>query len=78
MRGLFVRGGYSGPVLGVNAPADKVVETRIRPLGDGFYIAVLNGIPVNIINMFFKISFIANLMFPKATLPESKFVAFKA
>ncbi len=59
----------SRPIKWIDAPFNKAMKAGIRPLSDRFDIAVFDRIPMDIVDMPFKIALIADLMFPKAALP---------
>lgn len=65
----------SAPILREHVVGDVPVEGAIRPIAYTRYQAVFDWIEVNIVDVPCQIVFIADSVFPKATLPDS-LVAF--
>lgn len=64
------------PIHRVNATLDESVKTGIRPIASLLHITMFDRVPMNIIYVFFKITVISNLMFPKPPLPQSQLTSF--
>lgn len=55
---------------------DISVETGIRPFFNGFHIAMLHRIPVNVIDMLTVIRFVTDKVFPESPLPYASLSPF--
>ena len=59
-----------------NAILDKPMNTRVLPVCWIFYITMLDGVIMNIIDVMFIVGAIADDMFPEPTLPNTSFTLF--
>ena len=70
------RGIYrTSPVMRIYPITHIAVKRRIRPINRTLYVPVFNRIEMNVIDMTGKIIFVADLMLPKSTLPNSRLLA---
>lgn len=71
---LLTRIRTDSPVGRINSALHKPMKARIRPILHAVYVPVFDGVPVNIFNVFFEVTVVADLVFPEATLPQAQFI----